>query len=76
MKLLILVIASLLSLSALGEETDTSRSDNIKRFNEAQRCFKEAVDKEGKKSEPSSALSPRLRPVIFCLNLLAPILLD
>ena len=49
MKLLILVIASLLSLSALGEETDTSKSDNIKRFNEAQRCFKEAVDKRGEK---------------------------
>ncbi len=43
MKLLILVIASLLSLSALGEETDTSKSDNIKRFNEAQRCHSAAM---------------------------------
>lgn len=49
MKLLLLVIASLLSLSALGEEADTSRSDNIKRFNESQRCHKSAIAEGHKK---------------------------
>ncbi|MBC8381633.1 MAG: TonB family protein [SAR92 clade bacterium] len=48
MKLLLLVIASLLSLSALGEEADTSRSDNIKRFNEGQRCHKSAIAERNK----------------------------
>ena len=48
MKLLIPVIVSLLSLSALGEEADTSRSDNIKRFNEGQRCHKSAIAERNK----------------------------
>ena len=48
MKLLIPVIVSLLSLSALGEEADTSRSDNIKRFNEGQSCHKSAIAERNK----------------------------
>lgn len=48
MKLLLLVIASLLSLSALGEEADTSKSDNIKRFNEGQRCHESAIAERNK----------------------------
>jgi len=62
LKLLILVIASLLSLSALGEETDTSKSDNIKRFNEAQRCHSAAMA-ERKKTRRFGAHSPRSRQV-------------
>ena len=57
MKLLVLVIASLLSLSALGEEADTSRSDNIKRFNESQRCHKSAIAEGHKKKAVRCAQS-------------------
>ena len=57
MKLLLLVIASLLSLSALGEEADTSRSDNIKRFNESQRCHKSAIAEGHKKKAVRCAQS-------------------
>jgi TonB family protein len=57
LKLLVLVIASLLSLSALGEEADTSRSDNIKRFNESQRCHKSAIAEGHKKKAVRCAQS-------------------
>ena len=49
MKLSIVVITSLLSLSAMGDESGISRSDNIKSFNEAQRCHTAAIAERDKK---------------------------
>ena len=48
MKFWILLCSCLLSASLISQEASLSRADNIKIFNESQRCFKAAI-KEGQK---------------------------
>ncbi len=48
MKFWILLCSFLLSASLISQEASLSRADNIKIFNESQRCFKAAI-KEGQK---------------------------
>ena len=48
MKILTLLYSFLLSASLISQEASLSRADNIKIFNESQRCFKAAI-KEGQK---------------------------
>ena len=48
MKFWILLYSCLLSASLISQEASLSRADNIKIFNESQRCFKAAI-KEGQK---------------------------
>ena len=45
MKFWILLCSFLLSASLISQEASLSRADNIKIFNESQRCFKAAIKK-------------------------------
>jgi len=45
LKILTLLFSLLLSTSLISQEASPSRADNIKIFNESQRCFKAAIKK-------------------------------
>ena len=50
MKILTLLFSFLLSASLISQEASLSRADNIKIFNEAQSCYKEAANNGFRKS--------------------------